>query len=344
MKNLNHDRQIHEPPLTDYAEKQTILYGEKGKNMDKYLSDLLARMLDKSDENMRPYDSSKTISWKALREAEKLTDINFIPQLIRFIDNERNKEKRRKAYFILGHVAKNTEDITAIKYLISRIDKETNADVLCSLLDRVRYLHKPKDIDILPIIKAIDHKDRYVMHDAILALQHTHNKMAEDVLINILENPQSDEYDLMYVNWTLGNIGTKKSIPYLTKLVSHKKLDVSNSALNAIISISDESCLPLCLEQLDKGKNKPTALEGVIKFGDEKVIPNIIKRIKELVARKRSRVVIVAKDSKTELIVGMEFLQKYSEKAEVKNLFDFLLAKKSDLLWENEKEWLDKNK
>ena len=310
--------------------------------MNEYLSDLLARMLDDSDRDMRPYDSSKTISWKALREAEKLTDVSFIPQLIEFIDKEKDKKKRDRAYFVLGKIAQNTNDLTSTKFLISRVDKETDKYVISYLLDRIQDLQKPKDIDIQPIVNAINNKNWQIKHSAITALRHTNNPLVEDVMINILENATS-EYELGNAIGTLSNVGTKKSIPHLTKFVSHKKEDVSNSALYAIIAISGKDCLSLCLEQLDKGKNKTTALRGVLKFGDEKVIPNIIKRIKELVAKQRSRAVIFAENHKTEIIVGMEFLQKYSEKVEVKNLFEFLLTKKYGLLWEQEKEWLDKN-
>jgi hypothetical protein len=79
--------------------------------MDKYLIEIIERMLDTSDQIMEAgYDSSKTISWKALREAEKVENAAFIPQLISFIDKEKDKKKRNKAYFLLGHIAKNTND------------------------------------------------------------------------------------------------------------------------------------------------------------------------------------------------------------------------------------------
>lgn len=59
--------------------------------MDKFLIDIIERMLDTSDQIMETgYDSSKTISWKALREAEKVENIDFIPQLISFINNEKD--------------------------------------------------------------------------------------------------------------------------------------------------------------------------------------------------------------------------------------------------------------
>ncbi len=70
--------------------------------MDKYLTSLIDRILNKSDRNMVPFDSSKTISRQALREAEKIDDVNYIPPLISLIDNENNKDKRNSAYFILS--------------------------------------------------------------------------------------------------------------------------------------------------------------------------------------------------------------------------------------------------
>jgi hypothetical protein len=43
--------------------------------MDNYLIDIIQRMCDTSDHIMGTgYDSSKTISWLALREAEKVDD------------------------------------------------------------------------------------------------------------------------------------------------------------------------------------------------------------------------------------------------------------------------------
>ena len=83
--------------------------------MDKYLIDLIERMSDTSDQIMEGgYDSSKTISWKALREAEKIENADFIPQLFAFIDHQKDKKKRSQAYFILGHISKNLNDTTAL--------------------------------------------------------------------------------------------------------------------------------------------------------------------------------------------------------------------------------------
>ena len=65
--------------------------------MEKYLIELIDRMCDDSDQNMvAGYDSSTTISWKAKREAEKLTEELYIQELINFIEKEKNKKKETK--------------------------------------------------------------------------------------------------------------------------------------------------------------------------------------------------------------------------------------------------------
>jgi hypothetical protein len=116
--------------------------------------------------------------------------------------------------------------------------------------------------------------------------------------------------------------------------------------LYALTEISGAASLPVYLEQLDKGKHKSTAFHGVIKFGDENAIPGIIKRIKQLVAKNRTLNNRFSEDDNdaTDLIIGMEFLKKYPGKPEIKVLYEYLLTKKYDFLWESEKKWLNQNK
>jgi len=85
--------------------------------MNEYLTNIISRMNNESIVIESGYKSSDTISWKALREAEKVDNINYIPELIDFIDSEKDKKKRDKGYFLLGHIAKNTNNIIATEYL-----------------------------------------------------------------------------------------------------------------------------------------------------------------------------------------------------------------------------------
>lgn len=205
--------------------------------MDKYLIDLIDRMNDTSDQKMEPgYKSSETVSWKALREAENLDNIDFVPQLIDFIEKEKNRKNRDRAYFILGHLAKNTIDYSATQFLIQRVDKETDKYILASLLDRIANLEKQHGTDLEPIFKATKNNKWLVRYSAIQALKNTNDGNAEKTLIDILDQSK-DPNDLTYSNSTLNRIGTSKAIPHIEKHLSSRKRDVKTSAKLAIEEI-----------------------------------------------------------------------------------------------------------
>ena len=205
--------------------------------MDNYLIDIIDRMLDVSDKTTEAgYDSSKTISWKALREAEKVEDAAYIPQLIAFIDNQKDKKKRDRAYFLLGHIAKNTSDLKALQYLISRINQETDKYIISALLDRIAAIKKPIGTDLQPLIQATKSDKWLIRHSAIQSLKNASDSVAETALIEILID-SDDPYDLTYANATLNKIGTLRAIPFLEKHLKSRKRDVKDSAKYAIEEI-----------------------------------------------------------------------------------------------------------
>lgn len=311
--------------------------------MEEYLKGLIERMLDKSDSNMVPFQSSRTISWKACREAEEIDKLEFIPQLISFIDAENDREKRDRAYFVLAHVAKNTKNDNATKFLINRINQEQDKSVISSLLDRIQYLRKPADTDLSPIFNAIKSKIWQIRSSAIQALKCSDNNLAENTLIGIITNSK-DEYDLIYSNVSLSDVGTRNAIAPLLNLLEHKNRDVSGTALKAILELSNKSDLNVFIEQLEKGKNKFTALLGVIKYGDHSVVPHVVKRVRQLVSKKRA-IQIVADKGKTEVIFALDFLLNYTkESTEPKKMLELLSTKKYENLWDNEKKWINENK
>jgi len=205
--------------------------------MDNYLINLIDRMLDTSDQNKEAgYDSSKTISWKALREAENVENTEYIPQLITFIDNEKDKKKRDRSYFLLGHIAKNTSDLKALDYLIYRIQKETDKYIISALLDRIAAIKKPIGTDLQPLIQATKSDKWLIRHSAIQSLKNSSDSVAETALIEIL-NDSDDPYDLVYTNATINTIGTLRAIPFLEKHLKSRKRDVKDSAKYAIEEI-----------------------------------------------------------------------------------------------------------
>jgi HEAT repeat protein len=206
--------------------------------INNYLSDIIERMCDTSDQapTVPGYNSSNTVSWNALREAEKLENKDLISDLIKFLDTEKNKNKRDKAYFILGCLAKNTNEHSALNYLINRVSKETDKYIVASMLDRIANIKKPLGTDLQPLINAIKSDKWLIRHSAIQSLNNTTDAVAEESLIEILDNSE-DPFDLTYANATLNRIGTPKAIPILEKHLKSRKRDVRESAKFAIEEI-----------------------------------------------------------------------------------------------------------
>jgi uncharacterized membrane protein YheB (UPF0754 family) len=112
--------------------------------LNTYINELINRMLDKSDQEMvAGYDSSKTISWKALREAETLTNTDFIDTIIDNIISEKNKNRRNYMYFIVVRICENKPYQKGLEFLIDQIDKETDKYIISGILDRISDLEKP---------------------------------------------------------------------------------------------------------------------------------------------------------------------------------------------------------
>jgi len=198
-----------------------------------YLTDLIGRLSEKENNIV---SSSQSRSWNAHREAEKINDKAFIPDIIRLIEKEKKADKKQAAYFLLGHIVKNTSAEDGVSYLIQRVNKETNKYVLSTLLDRIRDIPKTKDLDLTPILMAIKSDKWLIRYSAIQSLMGADNSEAELALIEILSQ-SSDNYDLTYANSTLSYIGTARAIPYLEKHLKSRKRDVKDSADCAIKSI-----------------------------------------------------------------------------------------------------------
>jgi HEAT repeat protein len=205
--------------------------------IDTYLQDLITRMLDTAKSSSQSGNKgSETISWKALREAEKIDNPDVIPYLIGFIEEEKDKKKRDKMFFILGHVARNTGDLKALQYLLCRVAEETDKYVLSSLLDQIAKITKPTGTDLQPLIRLLKSDVWLIRQSAIQSLENSCDEIAETALLELTENTQ-DSFDLILSSAILNKIGTTRAIPYLEKHINSRKKDLKESARYAIEEI-----------------------------------------------------------------------------------------------------------
>ena len=318
--------------------------------MDKYLQDLLERMADRSDDminmpgGVRQSNPDATFI-KANEEARQINKLDYIEQLKVFIEKTKNEDLKQNAYSFLFYIYSNTGEARILTYCIDRLAVEKKEWTLYTILWNIECLKNkmPSDTNIDSILALTTYKKKLVRDGAINCLKNVINPKAEEKLIEIIST-STDQHQLTYANATIRTIGTAKSIPYLLKLVENKKHDVAATALGAILKLSDKTFLPLFIDNLEKGKLKYLGLEGVIKYGDKNVVPYVEKRVKELVAKKRTIQFYLSKND-TELTMAMNFLAEYSKEFEsIRKLYNTLLTGKCELLWDSEKQWLHDNK
>jgi hypothetical protein len=201
-----------------------------------YLSDLIDRMLDTSDQDMVPgYDNSKTISWKAYREAETLTDTALIDLLIEETVKEKNKKRRRQMYFIIYRTCENTPYQPGVEFLIDRIDKEIDKYIVSSMLDGLQNLKKPAETNLDKIFAATKHKNWQIWFSAINALANTNNPKVEDYLIDLMDKePLEKSYVIINAISVLYNCGSPKCIPALEKQLANKSRNIKDQAKTTI--------------------------------------------------------------------------------------------------------------
>jgi hypothetical protein len=208
--------------------------------LNTYLNDLLNQMLDQSDQNTVPYDSSKTISWKALREAETLTDTDFIDNIIENISSEKNKKRRDYMYFIVGRICENKPYQKGLEFLIDQIDKENDKYIISAILDRIMDLEKPATTNLSKIFEALNHKTWQVKYSAINALKNTHNPEVEKKMIAIMENTTEGKYEIIYPMSVLYNCGSVNCIPFIEKQIQNKSRNIKNQAIETVKQLKEK--------------------------------------------------------------------------------------------------------
>ena len=208
--------------------------------MREILLDLIARMTAKEP---RCLNSDESVAWHAYREAEKLDAPSLVEELAAFLRHEREKDRRRAAYFILGRLGREVRASECSSILLSYLDKETDKYVLSHLLNALRDIRKPRHLDLSPLFRRLEDDRWLVRYSAIEALKYTDPPEPENRLLQLLQIT-TDPNDMIYCQATLSEIGTAKALPFIEKNLESRKRDVRMSAQFAIEAIKVREKLP----------------------------------------------------------------------------------------------------
>ena len=211
---------------------------------EEQLKDLIKRMCNEDD------CSENSISWQAYREAEKLSNKSFLPLLYNtIIENQKNTKRdktiRKSVYFIISSILKNSSDEIGCKFLIDRLDVETDKYILEHLLGYLTWVDIPWNIDIEPVVRLSKSDNRLIRHSAIQALGSSATVKSKEAIYFYLNQTDEKKYenDIIYANVALGRIGKSEDIPVLEQHLSSRIADIRDSSLYAIDRIKERSGL-----------------------------------------------------------------------------------------------------
>lgn len=213
--------------------------------MDKNeLLDLITRI---NTQEVGIADSRETVRWKALREAETLTDPELFPLLQEIVRENKGKAKakwdvRMAAGFIYGRLMEQAFDPESCAFFLHWLGTETDRQLLCSMLDRISDWQRragrtiPAGVDITPILTLAKDGRSHVRHSAIHALRTCPGRESREVLKIYLtqEDEKVYQYEMYYANIAMQSIGEPEDIPLLERFLKSRRPDLKITAQYAI--------------------------------------------------------------------------------------------------------------
>lgn len=206
------------------------------------LRDDLVDLLDRMSIDEPLCDSDDSISWHAHREAEELKDLSMIDELATYARQERNKDRRNNAYFVIAKIGLNTDSTYSAKVLVEFLDKETHKYVLDNLLTRISEFNQPLDVNWESVFPHLRDPRWTVRHSAIWALRCCDTTRGEQEVLEIL-NSSINRYDLEYCCSTLSFIGSTTAIPSLERALTSRSRYVKFAAKCALESIKQRNAV-----------------------------------------------------------------------------------------------------
>ena len=199
-------------------------------------------------------NSTQTTSGKAYREADALCDKSLYPLLKEIIEEREGKDGivyRRCACYVYGKLMENVFDYDDCDWFISRMEKETNPDVLLTMLNCFADFSKsvkvpvPNGIDITPILTLAKAKRSYVRRAAILVLGACPREESREVLKYYLtqENEKAFKEEICNANIALQSIGQPEDVPHLERFIKSRIPNVKHTAKRAVQLIKERNNL-----------------------------------------------------------------------------------------------------
>lgn len=297
--------------------------------MEEYIDDLLRRMADEE----------AGVRQCAYEEARQLNDLSLFSCFQEKVTEARKVYIKTSLYFLITQLAINTREMYIADYLINRLESEESGVVLDSMLIDLSKLSEASNAH--KIIPYIYHKNSGVRYSAVIALKLCKSLEAEDALLKLLTVEENRD-DIVNICATLHEIGTKRSILSLTKLLHSDSAYIRSAAIETLAEIGRTDLQIVYIEALHdrNAMVKYEAVRAIYMYGDEMAMRPICERVNKIVARRRKNEVEPTDES--EIIIALRFLHKFVDQEEVLKTFDKVYKKRGNLFM-SEREWLRDN-
>ncbi|EPY7704655.1 MULTISPECIES: HEAT repeat domain-containing protein [Bacillus cereus group] len=286
--------------------------------MEEYIDDLLRRM----------DDEEAGIRQCAYEEARELNDLSLFSCFQEKVTEARKVYIKTSLYFLITQLAINTREMYIADYLINRLESEESGVVLDSMLIDLSKLSEASNAH--KIIPYIYHKNSGVRYSAVIALKLCKSLEAEDALLKLLTVEENRD-DIVNICATLHEIGTKRSILSLTKLLHSDSAYIRSAAIETLAEIGRTDLQIVYIEALHdrNAMVKYEAVRAIYMYGDEMAMRPICERVNKIVARRRKNEVEPTDES--EIIIALRFLHKFVDQEEVLKTFDKVYKKRGNL-------------
>ncbi|MDX5866878.1 HEAT repeat domain-containing protein [Bacillus cereus group sp. BfR-BA-01119] len=284
-------------------------------------------------------DEEAGIRQCAYEEARELNDLSLFSCFQEKVTEARKVYIKTSLYFLITQLAINTREMYIADYLINRLESEESGVVLDSMLIDLSKLSEASNAH--KIIPYIYHKNSGVRYSAVIALKLCKSLEAEDALLKLLTVEENRD-DIVNICATLHEIGTKRSILSLTKLLHSDSAYIRSAAIETLAEIGRTDLQIVYIEALHdrNAMVKYEAVRAIYMYGDEMAMRPICERVNKIVARRRKNEVEPTDES--EIIIALRFLHKFVDQEEVLKTFDKVYKKRGNLFM-SEREWLRDN-
>lgn len=192
-------------------------------------------------------DALDASQWRFWRRKKQLNEAQMFPLVQEYIElrsKESETKIRENAYELLGKLLRRTMEPEYCQYLIDCLAKESNKDVLHTILGCLTRLHLPSDMNIANIVACSRSDAWQVRHNAIMALWSSDTDISREAVRYWVKQEDEKQYkfELVYAQGVLGYIGEACDIELLERHTHSRIRDVKDSARFAINYIRIRLC------------------------------------------------------------------------------------------------------